>query len=132
MDKPPLWELVNSLYHGVMDRTPQVLQDRDMSSAFVLGAAGTYGAFRGIRFLLRNFGNYYMPTFGDEWLPKIEKGVAAAMTAVPILYAAVDPEGAKQIMTMHPTYTSGMMGVWAGGVGAIVHDMFGRRTNDVN
>ena len=59
MNKPPLWEIVNSLYHGVMDRMPQVLQERDMASAFVLGVAGTYGIFRFGRFLSRNLGNYY-------------------------------------------------------------------------
>ena len=40
--------------------------------------------------------------------------------------AVIDPEGAKEILTQHPTYTSGMAGVYAGSITRAVQDLHKR------
>lgn len=127
MEKPILWDLVNSLYHGVMDRMPQALQDRDMASAFVLGSAGTYGVIRGLQWTSKNIMRHVIPNFDEKWLPVLEKICVAGMAVAPVVYAAIDPEGAKQIMTQHPTYTSGMAGVYAGSLAGALQDLHRRQ-----
>ena len=48
------------------------------------------------------------------------------MAVAPVLYAAIDPEGAKEIMTQHPTYTSGMAGVLTGSIACALQDLYKR------
>lgn len=126
MSNPPLYDIVNSLYHGVMGCMPRFLQERDLFCAFVLGAAGTYAVTKGIQSLSKRVLNRIMPKFDEKVFPVIEHVCAAFVGVAPFVYAAVDPEGAKEIMTQHPIYTSGMAGVYAGGVMAAVRDLSSR------
>ena len=126
MAKPLLYDVVDKLYHGVMDHMPQALQDRDMASAFILGSAGIYFVVRGLQWTSKNVMNKFIPNFDEKWLPKLEKAYIAGMAAAPVLYAFIDPEGAKTIMTQHPTYTSGMAGVYAGSIAGAAQDLHNR------
>ena len=48
------------------------------------------------------------------------------MAAAPILYSFIDPEGAKTIMMQHPTYASGMAGVYASSIASATQDLHKR------
>ena len=48
------------------------------------------------------------------------------MASAPIIYAMADPDGARDIMTQHPTYTSGMAGVYVGSIVGAVQDLVKR------
>ncbi len=113
----PFYEIVEFLYHSVMDRMPQAFQDRDIAAAFTLGAAGTYAVSRGIQRLAKNL----------SWFPLIEKAAVAAAVACPVIYAMIDPEGARDVIKNHETYTSGMAGVAVGGAIAVIQDLANRR-----
>lgn len=126
MKEPLLYDIVNRLYHGVMDNMPQVLQDRDMASAFVLGSVGIYSVVRGLQWTSRKMMNRLIPNFDEKWLPILEKVCIVGMVAAPVLYSLVDPEGAKEIMTQHPTYTSGMVGVCVGSITGATQDLHNR------
>jgi len=123
MAKPILYSVVDTLYHGVMDKMPKKLQDRSMASAFVLGFGGTYLVIRGLQWTSKNVMNKIIPNFDKKWLPNLEKACVVSMTAAPILYAAIHPKKAKAIMAQHPTYTSGMEGVYAGSINGAVQDL---------
>lgn len=126
MAKPFLWDVVNVLYHSVMDRMPQALQDRDMASAFVLGSAGAYGVVKGLQWTSKHVMNRIIPDFDEKCLPLLEKVCIVGMAAAPVVYAIFDPEGAREIMTQHPTYTSGMAGVYAGSITGAAQDLHRR------
>ena len=126
MAKPFLYDVVDKLYHGVMDIMPKALQERDMSSAFVLGSTGIYGVVRGLQWTSKNLMNKIIPDFDDKWLPKLEKAFIVGMAAAPILYGLIDPDGAREIMTQHPTYTSGMAGVYTGSITGAAQDLHKR------
>ena len=138
MSKPIFHETVDMFYNGVMSHMPQALQDRDMASAFVLGSAGTYGVIRGLQWTSKNIVDPYIwsrmpkfvkdraPSFDKDVLPALEKICATGMAVAPIIYAAIDPQGAKEIMTQHPVYTSGMLGVGAGSIAAVAQDLHRR------
>src|SRR3989344_9238852 len=126
MSKPIFHETVDALYNGVMNHMPQALQDRGIASAFVLGSAGTYGVIRGLQWTSKNVIDRLIPNFDEKWVPTLEKICAAGMAVAPVLYAAIDPEGAKEIMTQHPTYTSGMAGVLTGSIACALQDLYKR------
>jgi len=126
MTEPILYDVVDKLYHGVMDNMPQALQDRDMASAFVLGSAGIYSVIRGLQWTSKNVMNKIIPNFDEKWLPNLEKACVVGMAVAPILYATIDPEGAKAIMTQHPTYTSGMAGVYVVSITEAIQDLHKR------
>ncbi len=126
MSKPFLYDAVDTLYNGLMNHMPQALQDRDMTSAAVLGAVGTYGVIRGSQWTSKNVMNKLIPNFDEKWLPILEKICIAGMSVAPVVYAGFDPNGAKEIMTQHPTYTSGMLGVLAGSLTGAVQDLYKR------
>ena len=48
------------------------------------------------------------------------------MAAAPILYSFIDPEGAKTIMMQHPTYASGVAGVYASSIASATQDLHKR------
>ena len=101
-----------------MDNFPEIPQEGNMASAFVLGGLGIYSVVLG----LQGFSKKVIPNFDKKYLPLLEKACIAGMIAVPLIYGIVDPEGAKTIMTQHPTYTSGMTGVGVGSIiGALQH-----------
>lgn len=126
MDKPPLYDIVNKLYHGATDLMPQSLQDRDMALAAVLGAAGIYGVVRGLQWTSKNVMNKVIPNFDEKRLPALEKICIAGMALAPIAYGLIDPHGAREIMTQHPTYTSGMAGVYVGSIAGAAQDLHNR------
>jgi hypothetical protein len=113
MTKPFLFDLVDSLYHGVMDNMPGYLQERSMGGAFVLGYFGNYLLFRGIQKLSETM----LPEkFNNKHLVNIEKLLRGALIIAPTIYAFTKPENIKYVLTNHPTYASGMIGA---GLGAL-------------
>ena len=75
MNKPPLYDIVDKLYHGVMDKMPQALQDRGEAMAFLLGAGGIYGVVKGLQWTSRNAMNKLIPNFDEKWLPALKRYV---------------------------------------------------------
>ena len=118
MVEPLLFDTVDFLYHAVMDHMPKWLQAKDMASAAVLGGTGAYTLTKIAQWVTRSSDGFY-----ESWMPAIERLGITALTAGPIIYAALDPEGAREIMKMHPTYTSGMTGVYLGSVAAMLQDL---------
>ncbi|QQG38698.1 MAG: hypothetical protein HYS32_03790 [Candidatus Woesearchaeota archaeon] len=129
MERPFLYDTVDFLYSSVMDNMPEVLRERSMASAFVLGATGIYGTVRLLQFASKNLVERLFPGFHDKVLPKIEKICTVGMATTPFLYALIDPDGAKQIMVEHPTYTSGMAGVYVGSIAAALQDLRSKSNN---
>ena len=123
MSNPPLYDIVNSLYQEVMGCMPRFLQERDLFCALVLGAAGTYAVVKGIQAVSKRLINRVIPKFDEKVFPAIEYVCATAVGVAPLVYALIDPQGAKEIVTQHPTYTAGMAGVYAGGVMAAAQDL---------
>ncbi len=117
---PPLYKIVDFLYNLVMEHMPDAFKERDMASAFTLGFTGTYFTTRLFNSALEKLLDKLNPYFSEALAPRLEKLKKAAVFApalVFVLYTAIDPDGAKDIMAKHPTYASGMIGV---GVGATV------------
>ena len=113
MAKPFLFNIVNFLYHTVMDHAPKFLQERSMTSAFVLGYGGNYLLLDGIQL----FSKIFMPQEFDQYtLPLLEKICIASTIATPLIYSFVKPKEMQDIVREHPTYTSGIIGA---GLGAI-------------
>lgn len=131
MVSPFLYGLVDSLYKGVMQYMPKAVQERGEVSAAILGATGIYGVVRGLQWASKNIVDNMLPGFDSKALPVLEKVCIAGMATIPFLYAAVDPDGAKEIMTQHPTYTSGMFGVWFGSIFGAGQDLVKRRIKKV-
>lgn len=119
--KPPLYDFVDRLYHIVMDRMPEAVQERNMASAFTLGAAGTVAAVKGVQWLSAA----YDQTFRDKTLPNLEVWSVAALLAAPIIYNALNPGRMTETIIRHPTYTSGMLGSWLGGTTSLFLDYLG-------
>ncbi len=132
MTKPFLYDIVNGMSHFVMDPLPQVIQERGMVSNFALGFSGIYSVVKILQIASRGVDKYIIPGFDEKVLPKLEKACIAGITAAPLLYAIVDPVGAREIMTQHPDYTSGMIGVYAGSVTAAVQDLHKRELRNKN
>jgi hypothetical protein len=126
MAKPFLYDVVNMLYHGVMDNMPDFLREREMSSAFLLGAGGICGVVRGLQWLSKNVADKVIPGFDKKALPVLEKICIAGMAAAPVVYGLIDPEGAKQVVAQHPVYTAGMAGVYAGSIVGAAQDIVKR------
>lgn len=128
---PFLHSTVDKLYHSVMDHMPQAFQDRDMSSAFLLGCIGTYGLVKGLQATSKKAMNKLIPDFDEKYLPVLEKLCITGMVVAPVTYGLVDPQGAKEIVTGHPVYTSGMAGVGVGGIAGAVQDLNNRSQEKV-
>lgn len=126
MTKPFLYDIVDKLYHVVMDPMPHVIREREQASAFVLGTAGIYGVARAFQWASRHIIDKVIPGFDENALPVFEKICIAGMAAAPILYALIDPEGAKAITAQHPVYAAGMAGVYAGSISGAVQDLVKR------
>jgi len=127
MNKPFLYNAVDFLYHKVMDDIPQAVQERDISSAFVLGSLGIYSAVRGLQWGSKNVMNYFISDFDEKYFPVLEKVCIAGMIAIPIAYSLINPRGAREIMTGHPVYTSGMIGVAFGSITGALLDLNKRK-----
>ena len=123
MAKPFLWDVVNTLYHSVMDNMPQAIQDRSVASAFILGTAGSYGLVRGLQWTSKNLIKKIIPDFDKKILPKLEKVCIVGLASVPLVYSLIDPEGANQILSQHPVYSAGMIGVYTGSITGAVQDL---------
>jgi len=132
MSEPFLYETVDALYKGVMDNMPPALQERDVACAFVLGSAGSYAATRLVQWLSKCFLRTVIPNFESTWLPRVEKAVAVAVAAAPVVYAFIDPDGARAIMTQHPAYASGMTGVCIGTVVAAAQDINSSKNTSID
>jgi len=130
MNKPFLYDLVDKAYHTVIDYMPDAVQDRDMASAFVLGGAGMYSIVKGLQWTSKNIMNRFVYDFDENWLPKLEKTCIVGMAVAPLVYSLIDPEGARAMVAHHPTYSSGMAGVWAGSIAGAVQDVQKRPLED--
>jgi len=108
------YNLVDKLYHGATDWMPQIVRDRDILIAPVLGYGGIRGVVKGLQFLSEKFSKRYNNKFDNIALPILERISQVTITLFPLGYSIFDPEGAKEIMTQHPVYTSGMVGLWIG------------------
>lgn len=106
-----------------MGNMPPALQERDVGCAFVLGSTGSYAATRLVQWLSKCFLSTVIPRFESRWLPRVEKAVAVAVAAAPVVYAFIDPDGARAIMTQHPAYASGMAGACIGTALAAAKDI---------
>ncbi len=126
MTDPIFYDAVDTLYHTVMDNSPQFLQDRPKTSAFVLGGSGIYGVVKSLQWTSKNIMDYYVSNFDEKILPILEKGCIAAMAAAPFLCYLVAPEATKEVMDQHQVYTSGMVGVWLGSIIGAGQDLFNR------
>ena len=116
MIKPFLYDTVNELYSTVMKNMPEAIQKRDVASAFILGVAGTYGVTRGLQWASKNIVEKILPGFDQYLLPILERTCQMTVLGAPLLFAIIDPEVAKAIITQHQVYTAGMAGVAIGGI----------------
>ncbi len=126
MEKPVLWDVVNYLYHIVMDHMPKLLQDRDMGSAFVLGSVGSYAVTRGCQKIAKR----YSPRFYEKAVPIIDIVTMTGIVGIPLVYSLIDPEGAREILRQHPTYSSGMLGASMGAFYAANKDLHDTSLDD--
>ena len=116
MTNPFLYETVDKLYSIVMKNMPESIQERDVASAFILGTAGTYGVTRGLQWVSKNIVEKIFPGFDQYLLPILERTCQITVLSAPLLFAILDPETAKTIITQYPVYTAGMAGVATGGI----------------
>ena len=93
-----------------------------MASAFILGGTGSYVATRIALSGLRLAVNMVNPE-SERWVPPLEIAGALALPAVTLLYGFRNPRGIKETVTKHPTYTSGMIGAYLGGLAATIQDI---------
>jgi len=114
--EPFLYDLTNNLYCKVMDDMPQTVQDRDIASAFILGATGSYTVTKTLQWISKNIMDGMIPDFDEKILPILERVCQTGAIAIPILYAIIDPESARTILMQHPTYSAGMAGAITGGI----------------
>lgn len=126
----PFYNTVDFLYDLVIDNMPVVIRERSMANAFILGSFGTYGVVKGVQWLSKNVVDKVIPGFDDKYLSTLEKLCIVGMAAAPVLYAVIDPQGAREVMTMNPTYTSGMIGVYAGSIACAVQDLHKRSVSE--
>ncbi|MBN1792459.1 hypothetical protein JW826_02135 [Candidatus Woesearchaeota archaeon] len=131
MTGPFLFEVVDKLYNGAIRIAPDWMQETPVTNAFALGAVGTYSLTWLLQKTSKKVVDKVIPGFDEKALPILEKICIAGVTAGPLLYAMIDPEGAQNIMTQHPVYTSGMLGVSVGGVIAATQDLQRRRENQI-
>ena len=129
MTDPILYDVVDTLYHGVMNHMPEALQTRDMLSAFLLGGSGIYCVVRSLQWMSRNMMDGFIANFDEKVIPVLEKICIISMGSAPFIYAAVDPEGAREMVMEHPVYTAGMAGVYIGSITGAVQDL-GRRARE--
>ena len=121
--EPFLYDLTNNLYCKVMDNMPQTVQDRDIASAFILGAAGSYAVTKTLQWISRNIMDGIVPDFDEKLLPIFEQVCQLGAVTLPVLYAIIDPEGARAILMQHPTYSAGMAGAIIGGISCAQQDI---------
>lgn len=130
MSKPFLYDTVDKLYHLVMDPMPQSIRERDVESAFLLGFIGVYGVVRGLQWTSKNAYDKISPGFHEYILPTLEKICITTMAITPFVYATFDSQGAKQLISEHPVYTFGMVGVYVGSLAAAIQDLKNRNKED--
>ncbi len=123
INNPPFYSIVDKLYNTVMKIMPELVKEREVASAFVLGCSGAYGLTKLTQNITKKIGTKIIPAFEKKQFPTIEKVLTGAVLSVPLIYAIVDPETVKQIITHHPVYSSGMLGVYTGGLTAVVQDL---------
>lgn len=123
MTDPFLYDTVNELYHSVMDHMPVVFQKRDIAGPFILGGLGAYGIVRALQLTSERMVNKAFPGFDELVLPLLERICQIGVISLPFVYALFDPEGAKAIITQHPSYTSGMAGTALGAIMAAERDI---------
>lgn len=126
---PPFIGVLDTLYRYVFDHMPEAVQERGIANSFFAGGLVTYGAVRGLQWASHQV-DRVVPGFEEHWLPKLERVSIAVVVGVPLLYAVVDPEGAKRIWTTHPAYTSGLLGIATGGITGAAQDLHRRSIDD--
>ncbi len=125
MTNPPFFNAVDRLYHLATDHAPQIIKDRSELTAGLLGLIGSITLVNGLQFASKKM-NKIIPNFDEKYLPKLEAACMLTLGLAPFVYGAIDPQGANEITTQHPTYTSGMAGVYFGSMASAGQDLLHR------
>lgn len=112
--KPVLFDIVNSLYLTAEKIMPEFLRERPVFSAASLAAIGVYGLGMLASRVSKKYVVNAIPNF-DRNFRIIETAIRCGIPVAAIVYSAVDPQGAKDLLMQHPVYTAGMAGAYAGG-----------------
>ena len=99
----------------------------DMPNAFFIGMGGGYAGAALAQRLSKNVIEKAIPKFDEKILPKLEKAFVYGIPIMVGLYAYFDFDGAKEIMKTNPAYTSGMAGIYTGGLFRIIQS-WGKRS----
>ena len=118
MGEPILYHAFDKAYDFASHLMPVSFQEHPELLASGFGFLGGYALTRGIQFGIKKIS----PTFYNDYLPKIEKGLAYLVCATPLLYHLVDPQGLEHLMTDYPVYTPGVSAGIAGSATAAFQD----------
>lgn len=129
MVEPFLFDTVNYLSKTVMECMPEFIQDSPRLANFVFGGSGISLVVRGLQWSSAKI-EQYVPGFDSKFLPLAEKACIWGITFSPLLYGVIDPRGLNEIITQHPVYASGMVGVWLGSVSTASYDLHKRSLED--
>jgi len=124
MDDPPVYDLVDRLYHSVMDGMPKKLQERAKLSAFVLAGSGSALLVNSLQWTSEHLVDKIIPGFDNYALPPLEMTCLVGIHLLPLAYAMVKPEKIIDILDNHLVYASGMLGVYFGSTIAALQDFF--------
>lgn len=94
-----------------------------ITHAFALGFLGSFSIVKGLQWTSKKIVDKVIPNFDSKALPCLEKICSVAMFSAPMMYSIIDPEGANEILTNHPVYSSGMSGVYLGSLAGALHDL---------
>jgi hypothetical protein len=130
MTDPYFFETVDTLYHAALHLVPLGLRDSSELLAAGFGFTGGLGASVALQQFSRRVVDRFVPGFDRFPAPAIEFILMAAVVALPLSQAAGDPEGFRQLITEHPTYTAGMAFATAGGLVAGISDLAVRVDRD--
>ena len=93
----------------------------DMPNSFFIGmGVGGYAGAALAQWLSKNVIDKAIPKFDEKVLPNLEKIFVYGTPIIVGLYAYFDFDGAKEIMKTNPAYTSGMIGIYIGGIFRII------------
>ncbi len=123
----PLYDIVNYLYNSVMNYAPDFFKERPVFSAFSLGFLGSSSLVSSLQYASKNLVNKIIPEFDDKILPSLEKACIFCITSIPLAYSFFNPEDIENIISNHPVYTSGMLGVYLGSVYFALKDLNKRK-----
>jgi hypothetical protein len=92
-------------YDAVIAQIPP-LAERPYASAYAAGFLGMYA----MTLIAEKTLERILPEEFKQHIPKLQKAGIAAAFLIPVVYAAIDPAGAEELMALHPVYTIGGLG----------------------